>query len=75
MEHPLALFEVAPDQQADAARQPRHPHQRVVLGRFGLLEPAIGGLDPALPFEDAGLKRADIAGKPLAGRRGDEIKA
>ena len=55
--------------------QPRHPHQRVVLGQFRLLEAPIGGLDPALGLQDAGLERADIAGKPLPGRGGDEIEA
>ena len=74
VEHPLALFEVAADQQPDTARKPRHQHERVVLSRFGLLQPTVGGLDPALPLDDAGLKRADIAGKALAGRRGDEIE-
>ena len=42
---------------------------------FRLLEPAIGGLDPALGLQDAGLERADIAGEPFPGRGGDEIEA
>ena len=30
---PLALLEVAADQQAEAARKLEHPHQRAMLGR------------------------------------------
>ncbi len=39
---PLALLEIAADQQAKAAGQLDHPHQRVVLGVVLLADPAIG---------------------------------
>src|SRR5216684_7391953 len=35
----------------------------------------IGGLDPSLGFQDAGLQRTDVAGEALAHRRGYEIEA
>ena len=63
----LALLEIAADQQAEAAGQLEHAHQGVMLGAFGLVEPAIGGLGPAGLFEHARRQRADIAGEPLAG--------
>ncbi len=47
---PLALLEVAADQQAEAAGQFEHAHQRVVLGTvriFRLVKPPVGGLGPA----------------------------
>src|SRR5262249_40055285 len=71
---PLALGEIAADQDADAAGQAQHPDQRVVLRRFRILQAAIGGLDPPLRFQHAGLQRTDIAGKSLPDRRGDEVE-
>ena len=65
----LALFEVASDQEAKAARQLKHPDERLVLGAIGVVEPAIGGFRPARGFKNAGGKRADIAGEPLARAR------
>ena len=44
---PLALLEIAADQQPEAAGKLKHPHQRVVLGAFGIVEPAIDRLGPA----------------------------
>ena len=44
---PLALLEIAADQQAKAARQLEHAHQRVMLGAFGIVEAAIDRLGPA----------------------------
>ncbi len=41
----------------------------------GEFEPAIIGLKPAGVIEHARLQRADIAGKPLPGRRRHQIKA
>ena len=72
---PLALLEVAPDQEPKAARQLDDLDQRVMFRAFRRLEPAIGGLEPARMVEDARLQRADIAGEPFPGRRGDEVEA
>ena len=47
----------------------------VCSAEFRLLQAPVGGLDPALGLQDAGLERADIAGEPLPGRSGDEIEA
>ena len=45
---PLALLEIAADQQAEAAGKLHHAHQRVVLGcGVVVLDAAIGGLGPA----------------------------
>ena len=64
---PLALLEVAADQQAEAARQLEHAHQRVMLGAFGIVEAAIDRFGPAGLLEHALAEQADIAGKPVAG--------
>ena len=75
---PLALIEIAADQQSEAAGKLEHACQRVVLGTFrglGFVEPVIGGLGPARIVEDAGLQRGDVSGQRLAGIGGDEIKA
>ena len=74
-EQPLAFLEIASDQKAEAAGQLHHLHQRAMIAAFRRFEPAIIGFEPARMIEHAGLQRADIAGKPFAGRRGDEIKA
>ena len=66
---PLALLEIAADQQAKAARQLEHAHQRVMLGAFRIVEAAIDGLGPAGVFEHALAEQADVAGKPVAGER------
>ena len=61
---PLALLEIAADQQTEAARQLKHAHQGVMLGVASrLVEAAVGGLGPARPVENAGRQRADIAGE------------
>ena len=68
---PLALVEIAADQQAETAGKLEHPHQRVVVGMFGRLgfvEPAIDRLGPARIVEDARRQRRDVAGQRLAGR-------
>ena len=70
----LALLEVAPDQQAEAAGQFHHLHQRAMLDVVGLFDAAIGGFEPTRMVEHARLERADIAGKPLPVRRGDQIE-
>ena len=72
---PLALLEIAADQQAKAARQLEHAHQRVMLGAFGIVEAAIDRFGPAGVLEHALAEQADVAGKPVAGERGDEIEA
>ena len=73
---PLALLQVAPDQQPEAARQLEHAHQRAMrLGAFALVEPAIDGLGPARLSSTPGRQRADIAGEPVAARRRHEIEA
>ena len=53
----------------------RHAHERAVLGRLLLVEPAIDGFRPAGLVEHAGRERADIAGERLAGRGGHQIEA
>ena len=50
---PLALLEVAADQQPEAAGRLEHPHQRVMLGAVRVVEPAIGRLGPAGLLEHA----------------------
>ena len=72
---PLALLEIAADQQAEAARQLEHAHQRVMLGAFRIVEAAIDRLGPAGVLEHALAEQADIAGEPVAAERGDEIEA
>ena len=67
---PLPLLEIAADQQAEAARQLEHAHQRVVLGAFRIVEPAIDRFGPAGVFEHALTEQADVAGKPVAAERG-----
>ena len=47
VEQPLALVEIAPDQQTKAARQFHDPHQGVMLGGVLVVEPPVDGLDPA----------------------------
>ena len=74
-EQPLAFFEVAPDQKAEAAGQLHHLHQRAMIVAFRRFEAAVIGFEPARMIEHAGLQRADIAGKPFACRRGDQIEA
>ncbi len=69
-----ALLEVAPDQQAEAAGQAHHADQRVVLRFLRLVEPAIARLGQAGLVEHARLQRADVAGEPFAGRRGDQVE-
>ena len=66
----LALLEVAPDQQPEAAgKLDDHAPARGARCAVRVLEPAIDGLGPARLVEHAGGERADIAGEPLAGRR------
>ena len=72
---PLALLEIAADQQPEAARQLEHPHQRVMLGAFGIVEPAIDRFGPADVLQHALAQQADIAGEPVAAERRDEIEA
>ena len=64
---PLPLLEIAADQQAEAARQLEHAHQRVMLGAFGIVEAAIDRFGPAGMLEHALAEQADVAGKPVAG--------
>ena len=66
---PLALLKVASDQQMEAAGQLHDPDQSVVIGALRRFKPAIIGLQPTGVIEYARLQRADIAGKPLPGRR------
>ena len=75
---PLALFEIAADQQAEAAGKLEYLHQRVVVGVFGhfrFVDPVINGLGPARIIEHARRQRGDVAGERLAGEVGDDIEA
>ena len=74
-EQPLALLEIAADQEAEAAGQLHYLYQRAVLGALRRFEPAIVGFEPTRMIEHARLERADIAGEALPGRRRDQIEA
>ena len=74
MIEPLALLEIATDQQPEAARQLEHPHQRVVFGALRLLLAPVDRFGPARLVEDARCERADIAGQSLALERRHQIK-
>ena len=50
VEKPFAFFQVTADQQAEAAGELEHPHQRVMLGAVRIVEPAIHGFCPARRF-------------------------
>src|SRR5664280_746721 len=78
MIEPLALVEIAADQQAEAAGKLEHLHQRGMVGMLGglrFVEPAVDGLGPARIVENARRQRGDVAGERLAGEGGDEIEA
>ena len=52
---PLALLEIAADQQPESAGKLQHAHQRVMLGRaVAVVDAAVGGLGPARLVEHAG---------------------
>ena len=75
---PLALVEIAPDQQAETARQAgtRAPARDAPgVGRLGFVEPPVDGFGPARIVEDARRQRGDVAGERLAVKGGDEIEA
>ena len=71
---PLALLDIAPDQQAEAGRQHEDAHDRPARAVHGLAGAGIFDLRLARPVECAGRQRLDIAGDALADRRGDEIE-
>ena len=75
LEQPFSLFKIAPDQQAESARQLIDSRQRVVFvgGRF--FKTAIRRFKPAGLVENAGGQRSDIAGQSLAGCCCDNIEA
>ena len=74
-EQALAFLEIASDQKMKAAGQLDDPDQGAMIAAFRGFEPPIIGFQPAGMIEHAGLERADIAGKPLPGRRRHQIKA
>ena len=73
-EQPPALLEIATDQQAETVVELGDAHQRAVVGGVLLVEPAVGGLRPAVERHHARRQRADIAAERLPVRRGDEIE-
>ena len=73
-EQPPPFLQVAADQQAETVGEFGDAHQRAVIGRVLLVEPAIGGFRPADRRHHARRQRADIAANRLSGRRGDEIE-
>ena len=74
-EQPLALLEIAADQKTEAAGQLHYLYQRAVLVALRRFEPAIVGFEPTGMIEHARLKRADVTGEALPGRRRDQIEA
>ena len=73
---PLALLEIAADQQPEAAGQLEHPHQRVVLGGVRVVEPAVDGLGPAGRVENArSASEPTLPASPSPAERGDQIEA
>ncbi len=73
--HARTLFEVAADEQPEAAGELHHPHQSAVPRDLLVIEPAVDRLGPTAPVEHARRKRVDISGERLAGRRGHQIEA
>ena len=72
---PLALLEIAADQQAEAARQLEHAHQRVMLGAFGIVEPAIDRFGPAGCSSTPSPSRPTLPASPSPLNVGNEIEA
>ena len=69
----LAFFEIAPDEEPEAARQEKDASQGQ-MGRAGVVLPLIGRFDEAGPVDHAGRKRRDIAGQRLPREVGHEIE-